>query len=952
MLSAGLYTNNVVFTNASEAGSLMAQVRLYIGQPDSYTEVFDENDFNLAYTSVSFTPDGSSSFYSVCREPAVEFPTDPSGGTVLALGDDGFEQLSLSGTNTIGIYGRTTNVFFLGSNGYLTLGSGDNSNLPTLANHFARPRVAALLNDLNPAEGGTVSWMEASNRVVITFQEVPVFGNPSLLNSFQVEMFYDGAIRITYLAVAFQNGLVGLSAGNGVPTAFTESHFSSYATCHPTLIVQVPPQAAEGDNLLIARGSVTIPFPVATNLFVNLLSSNTNEIWVQATSLILPGHTNVTFDLTIVDDTRIDGPQTVTVSASVPGWTPGQGTISILDNESTNLALVLPTATTELAGVLTNGGWVSIAGTLPTNLVVEVLSDSPSALQVPLEVTIPAGETSRHFDLTPIDNGESTGPVTVTVAVSATGFGTATNAVIVADDETPPVPFSPSPANLSLLVAQTNSLGWQNGAMPGQGITNYVYFGTNAVPGPGDLLGFTTNTTWELPLLAPQTHYYWQVVAHYVGVTPGPVWQFTTRGVDHFEWSAVPSPQYSGESIHVTISARDEFGGMVSNFTGAVSLSAAVHGPTNDWVGVELTPTNCGTFIEGAWSGTLTLAQPATNLVLSAHDADGKTGSSNPFNVLIPNDLELAAVGQPASTFLGGWITNVISVLNTGPSNATGVVISNFLPATLSYQSAEASPGSSTYTNGAVLGDMGILASGEIVTLTVVTRPVVGGLLTNAFVVSRAETDTRPDNNFAETITEVISPALTVSNLTVLEGNVETNLDLVFQLSLASPYAVTVEFATVNGDAIAGYDFVSTNGSLTFNPGETNLTVPITLVGDTLVETNETFQIVLTNIANGHMAISNLTVTILNDDLPPPLPRMVLITEFDPANGLLALSLTNLVGSELSVTNVAVYRSTNLAGPDWEILTNQLVLTNGVLRLENLDTRGLPTQFFRARQIP
>jgi len=78
----------------------------------------------------------------------------------------------------------------------------------------------------------------------------------------------------------------------------------------------------------------------------------------------------------------------------------------------------------------------------------------------------------------------------------------------------------------------------------------------------------------------------------------------------------------------------------------------------------------------------------------------------------------------------------------------------------------------------------------------------------------------------------------------------------------------------------------------------------------------------------------------------------LLLTELNPTNGQLSLSLTNRLGSVLSGTNVAVYRATNLVLPEWELLTNQLVLTNGLLRLEDLDTRRLPAQFFRVRYVP
>ena len=54
---------------------------LRVGQPDHFAELFDSYSPNdLAYSSLDFRPNGSVGFYSVCREAASAFPSDPSGG--------------------------------------------------------------------------------------------------------------------------------------------------------------------------------------------------------------------------------------------------------------------------------------------------------------------------------------------------------------------------------------------------------------------------------------------------------------------------------------------------------------------------------------------------------------------------------------------------------------------------------------------------------------------------------------------------------------------------------------------------------------------------------------------------------------------------------------------------------------------------------------------------------
>ena len=75
----------------------------------------------------------------------------------------------------------------------------------------------------------------------------------------------------------------------------------------------------------------------------------------------------------------------------------------------------------------------------------------------------------------------------------------------------------------------------------------------------------------------------------------------------------------------------------------------------------------------------------------------------------------------------------------------------------------------------------------------------------------------------------------------VTEGNTGTvTLNVPVTLSHASSTNVTVHFATVDtgaaGIATAGVDYVPTSGTLTFTPGQTSKTVPITVIGDTLRE--------------------------------------------------------------------------------------------------------------------
>ena len=60
---------------------------------------------------------------------------------------------------------------------------------------------------------------------------------------------------------------------------------------------------------------------------------------------------------------------------------------------------------------------------------------------------------------------------------------------------------------------------------------------------------------------------------------------------------------------------------------------------------------------------------------------------------------------------------------------------------------------------------------------------------------------------------------------------------------------ITVTYATANGTATAGSDYVAASGSVTFNPGETSNSCP-SVTGDNIDEIHETFFVNMTNPTN------------------------------------------------------------------------------------------------------
>lgn len=89
-------------------------------------------------------------------------------------------------------------------------------------------------------------------------------------------------------------------------------------------------------------------------------------------------------------------------------------------------------------------------------------------------------------------------------------------------------------------------------------------------------------------------------------------------------------------------------------------------------------------------------------------------------------------------------------------------------------------------------------------------------------------------------------------------------------LSSPSLATVTVNYAGVNGTAVAGADYTGLNGTLTFNPGVTSLPLPLSLLDDNLEENNETFSLTLSGPAGATLGTpSSVNVLILDNEVPP-----------------------------------------------------------------------------------
>ncbi len=234
LLDPNIYTEMLTFENVDSNSIKPRAITLTVRPPDCFTESFSEGGLNLFGLMVTFSPDGSAGYYEACRDRVDEFAVDPNGGTYLSLDDDDFAEVILSGDANVSFYGVSYDRLYIGSNGYITFGSGDTESSGTLENHFRMPRISGVFANLVPAVND-VSYLQLEDSIVVTYEDVPASGDPCTTNSFQIEIFFaDETVRVTWLKVSPQILVAGLSKGRGLPSVFfKESSLSGYLPCRP-----------------------------------------------------------------------------------------------------------------------------------------------------------------------------------------------------------------------------------------------------------------------------------------------------------------------------------------------------------------------------------------------------------------------------------------------------------------------------------------------------------------------------------------------------------------------------------------------------------------------------------------------------------------------------------------------------------------------------------------------
>jgi uncharacterized repeat protein (TIGR01451 family) len=261
-------------------------------------------------------------------------------------------------------------------------------------------------------------------------------------------------------------------------------------------------------------------------------------------------------------------------------------------------------------------------------------------------------------------------------------------------------------------------------------------------------------------------------------------------------------------------------------------------------------------------------------------------------------DIRVTKSASTLAPVAGQTMTFTLTASNLGQINATGVQVTDLLPAGLTFVSA-----SGSYTSASGLWNIGDLNAGTTATLTLTVTVDIGvsGSLTNSATLSAVSpTDVVPANNSASVTLTVGGADLALSK-SVSKSIVTSGENVVFTLSLRNYGPLDAANVVIRDLLPAGLTYVSHSGAGSYLPGSGDWTLASVPAGTITT-------LAITATVTGAAGSSHVnTATVLSSSQPDPVASnnsasaMVTIGTVD-----LAVSIT-VNNSTPAVGDVVIY---------------------------------------------
>ena len=343
---------------------------------------------------------------------------------------------------------------------------------------------------------------------------------------------------------------------------------------------------------------------------------------------------------------------------------------------------------------------------------------------------------------------------------------------------------------------------------------------------------------------------------------------------------------------------------------------------------------------------TVTVRPTAVGVITNTANVEGAQPDNNQSNntatvttnvngsVGTPVDLSITKTAAPTTGTVGANEVYTIVVTNNSTTTiATGVVMTDFLPANATFVSDSDGKGGTFSQTGNTLTDtIPSLAAGATDTITVTVTPTAAGTITNMANVEGNQTDNNQANNTAS-VTTTINPVSTAIDLSITKtaaptvGTVGTNETYTI--------VVTNNDATNNATGVTMIDTLPANTTfVSANDGNSGAT--LTPTGGTLTDAignlahgaTDTITVVVTPTAAGTI-INMAGVAGAQPDNNTANNTATVTTTINPASPSADLSITKIaspdpdtVGQNLTYT-ITVTNSGNI-GANSTVVTDTL----------------------------